>query len=337
TGHDSELVQNLIKAARAGKQVVASVELFARFDEEANVELANHLEAAGAHVVYGVMGYKVHAKMLLVVRKEGDHLKQYVHLGTGNYHQVTAKTYTDFGLLTTNPDIIRDVDNIFAQITGIGKAGMLNTLYQAPFTLYDMLMKNIERETFNALNGHEAKIMAKMNSLLEPQIIRSLYRASQAGVKISLIVRGACALRPGIPGISDNIQIKSIVGRFLEHHRVFYFHNLGQQEVYISSADWMKRNFFRRVETCIPILEPKIKARVLEEGILIYWRDNMEAWMMDQDGHYARYTSRGRKVSAQQTLMKKLGTIAVEPVQLRNPEIRPKLTPPQQKLEKVTL
>lgn len=309
TGNDSELAQNLIAAAKAGKQVIASVELFARFDEETNVELANQLADAGAHVVYGVMGYKVHAKMLLVVRKEGNSLKQYVHLGTGNYHQATASIYTDFGLLTTRAEITRDVDNIFAQITGVGRAGILATLYQAPFTLYDMLMKNIEREIFNALNGNRAEIIAKMNSLLEPQIIRALYRASQAGVKITLIIRGACGLRPGIPGVSDNIVVKSIVGRFLEHHRTFYFYNMGSEDVFLSSADWMKRNFFRRVESCIPILDAKIKKRILEEGFRIYMRDNSESWIMDKDGNYHRHTSRGRKVSAQQTLMRKLGKI----------------------------
>jgi len=309
TGNDSQLAQNLIKAARAGKQVVASVELFARFEEEINVELANQLEAAGAHVVYGVMGYKVHSKMLLVVRKEGNHLKQYVHLGTGNYHQSTTKVYTDFGLLTTNPEIIRDVDNIFAQITGVGRSGKLSLLLQSPFTLHPTLIKNIEQETANALAGHKAEIMAKMNSLLEPQIIHALYRASQAGVKIRLIIRGSCALRPGIIGVSDNIQVISIIGRFLEHHRIFYFFNLGQENLYLSSADWMTRNFFRRVETCVPILEPRIKRQIMAEGLRIYLRDNLESWVMDQDGNYSRFNRRGPKVSAQQTLMKKLGTI----------------------------
>lgn len=307
TGKDSELVQNLIKAARAGKQVIASVELFARFDEEINVELAKELENAGAHVVYGVMGYKVHAKMLLLVRKHGDTLKYYTHLGTGNYHQTTAKIYTDFSLLTTNIEISRDVDNIFAQITGIGRAGILSTIIQAPFSLHDMLIKNIEREITTALNGGKAQIMAKMNSLLEPQIIDTLYRASNAGVKIKLIIRGACSLRPGLKDLSENIEVRSIVGRFLEHHRVFYFYNSGGEDVFISSADWMKRNFFRRVETCIPILEPKIKRRIINEGFLLYLRDNMEAWAMDSNGNYIRVVNRLGKTSAQQTLMNKLG------------------------------
>ncbi len=307
TGADSELVQNLIKAARAGKQVVASVELFARFDEEVNVELSNQLEDAGAHVVYGVMGYKVHAKMLLLVRKEGSKLKYYAHLGTGNYHQSTAKVYTDFSLLTTNKDISRDVDNIFAQITGIGRAGVLSTLFQSPFTLHDMLIKKIENEINIALNGGKAEIMAKMNSLLEPQIIHALYRASDAGVKIKLIVRGACALRPNVSGLSENIEVRSIIGRFLEHHRVFYFFNEGQKDVFISSADWMKRNFFRRVETCIPILDNKVKQRIIYEGFSVYLKDNTEAWIMNSNGSYHKHTNRGNKFSAQQTLMNKLG------------------------------
>jgi polyphosphate kinase len=307
TGNDSELVQNLIKAARAGKQVVASIELFARFDEEANVELARQLEDAGAHVVYGVMGYKVHAKMLTIIRQEGDQLQHYVHLGTGNYHQFTAKIYTDFGLLTTNAEIARDVDNIFSQITGVGKAGVLNVLFQSPFTLHDMIMKAIERETFNALGGKKAEIIAKMNSLVENQVIRALYRASQAGVKITLIVRGACALRPQLPGISDNITVKSVVGRFLEHHRVFYFYDSGNEDVFIASADWMKRNFFKRVETCIPILNSRIKRRVIDESLKLYIQDNVNSWQMDTDGNYHKVAIVGKRVAAQDFLMSKLG------------------------------
>lgn len=307
TGNDSELVQNLIKAARAGKQVVASIELFARFDEEANVELARQLEEAGAHVVYGVMGYKVHAKMLTIIRQQGDQLQHYVHLGTGNYHQFTAKIYTDFGLLTTNAEIARDVDNIFSQITGVGKAGVLNVLFQSPFTLHDMIMKAIERETFNALGGKKAEIIAKMNSLVENQVIRALYRASQAGVKITLIVRGACALRPGLSGISDNITVKSVVGRFLEHHRVFYFYDSGNEDVFIASADWMKRNFFKRVETCIPILNARIKRRIIDESLKLYIQDNVNSWQMDTDGNYHKVPIVGKRVSAQEFLMNKLG------------------------------
>lgn len=309
TGQDSEVVQNLILAAKAGKQVVASIELFARFDEEANVELANQLEKAGALVVYGVMGYKVHAKMLLITRKENGSLKQYAHLGTGNYHQKTAALYTDFGLLTTNSDITHDIDNIFAQITGSGHADILKTLYQSPFNLHDLIIKQIENETRNAQNGKQGKIIAKMNSLLETQVIHSLYKASQAGVKITLIVRGACALRPNVPKISENIQVKSIVGRFLEHTRIFYFYNLGQEDVFLSSADWMKRNFFRRIETCVPILDKKVKKRIINEGLKLYMRDNIDAWVMSADGSYTQIKPRIIKFSAQEALMKKLGTI----------------------------
>jgi polyphosphate kinase len=258
-------------------------------------------------VVYGVMGYKVHAKMLKIVRKEGNQLRHYVHLGTGNYHQTTAKIYTDFGLLTTNPEISRDVDNVFSQITGVGKAGALSVLFQSPFTLHDMVMKAIERETFNALSGKKAAIIAKMNSLVENQVIRALYRASQAGVKITLIIRGACALRPQSPGISDNITVKSVVGRFLEHHRVFYFYDSGNEDVFISSADWMKRNFFKRVETCIPILNPKIKQRVIDESLTLYIQDNVNSWQMDSEGNYTQAPIVGKAVSAQDFLMNKLG------------------------------
>ncbi|MDD3266277.1 MAG: polyphosphate kinase 1 [Burkholderiales bacterium] len=307
TGNDSELVQNLIKAARAGKQVVASIELFARFDEEANVALASQLEEAGAHVVYGVMGYKVHAKILTIIRKEGEHLRHYIHLGTGNYHQTTAKIYTDFGLLTTDNKIAGDVDNIFSQITGVGKSGVLNTLFQSPFSLHDMVMKSIERETFNALSGQKAEIIAKMNSLVENQVIRALYRASEAGVKITLIVRGACALKPQLAGISDNITVKSVIGRFLEHHRIFYFYNSGHEDVFIASADWMKRNFFKRVETCVPILNPRIKRRVMDEGLKVYLQDNTNSWIMNSDGSYNKVQVSGKKISAQDFLMNKLG------------------------------
>lgn len=307
TGEDSEIVHNLIQAAKLGKQVVVSVELFARFDEEVNVELSTQLENAGAHVVYGVTGFKVHAKMLLLVRKEGNKLRYYTHVGTGNYHQSTAKLYTDFSLLTTNQEISRDVDNIFAQITGVGRAEKLTHLYQAPFTLHDMLVENIEREIQNVKAGGTGEIKAKMNSLLEPKIINTLYRASQAGVKINLIVRGACSLRPNIPGLSDNIRVKSIVGRFLEHHRIFYFFNNGKKNLYIASADWMNRNLFRRVETCVPILEEKIKRRIINEGLNTYFKDNTNSWEMKHDGSYQKIKNRATAFSAQQSLMKKLG------------------------------
>ena len=306
-GFNSMLIKNLIAAARAGKQVIASVELFARFDEENNVELANQLENAGVHVVYGVMGYKVHAKMLMIVRKEADGLlKQYVHIGTGNYNETTAHFYTDFGLLTTNQDIANDVDKIFSQITGIGRADDLKLLYQAPFTLYTMLSGKIENEIQNAKQGKKPLILAKMNSLVEPQIIDLLYKASCNNVEINLIVRGACLLKPGIKNLSENIKVISVVGRFLEHSRIFYFYNNGQEDLYLSSADWMQRNFFKRVEACTPILDKKIKNRIIEEGFLVHFKDNNDSWIMNSDGTYIKNTTRGRKFSSQKFLLNKL-------------------------------
>ena len=223
TGTDSVLMDSLIAAARAGKQVTVVVELMARFDEEANISWASQLEDAGAHVVYGVFGYKVHAKMLMVVRREERGLKRYAHLGTGNYHPRTARLYTDIGLLTCNEQLASDVNDIFVQLTGLGRASKLHLLLQSPFTLHSMVLESIERETQHAQAGRPAQVIAKMNALLEPQVISALYRASQAGVKIQLIVRGVCALRPGVPGMSDNITVRSLVGRFLEHPRIFYF------------------------------------------------------------------------------------------------------------------
>lgn len=308
-GADSDMVQYLIKAARAQKQVVVSIELFARFDEEVNVELANSLERAGVQVVYGVMGYKVHAKMLLVIRKDGENIKKYAHIGTGNYNKVSSQIYTDFGLLTTRENIVNDIDNIFAQIIGIGKVGALKKIATAPLNLHTLIINNIKRETGFARQGKDSKIIAKMNSLLEPNVIECLYEASKAGVEIQLIVRGACALIPGIPGLSENIVVKSIVGRFLEHHRIFYFYNLGEEELYISSADWMKRNFYRRVETCLPILQPEIKHRIIEEGLKVYLKDNVKSWVMNRDGSYTKLQAQDEQVSAQDILMRKLGNV----------------------------
>jgi polyphosphate kinase len=303
TGTDSVLMDSLIAAARAGKQVTVVVELMARFDEEANISWAKQLEDAGAHVVYGVFGYKVHAKMLMVVRREDRGLTRYVHLGTGNYHPRTARLYTDFGLLTCNEKIASDVNDIFVQLTGLGRASKLYLLHQSPFTLHSMILESIERECEHAAAGRSAQIIAKMNALLEPQVINALYRASQAGVKIQLIVRGVCALRPGVPGLSDNITVRSIVGRFLEHPRVFYFYNDREEDLYIASADWMGRNFFRRIETCVPILDPKHKRRLIKEALRLYLEDNVNAWEMQPDGTYRRKNSRGRQRCAQDTLL----------------------------------
>jgi polyphosphate kinase len=306
TGTDSALMQALIDAATHGKEVTVVVELLARFDEEANINWAAKLEEAGAHVVYGVVGYKTHAKMAMVVRREEDKLRRYVHLGTGNYHPRTTKLYTDFGLFTCNEEICSDVRDVFGQLTGLGKAGKLHHLWQAPFTLHSRVLQAIRRETALARQGKPAHIIAKMNALLEPQMIRALYAASGAGVKVDLIIRGVCALRPGLPGISENIRVRSVIGRFLEHTRVFYFRNDGKQDVYLSSADWMDRNFFRRIEACFPVLSPKLKRRVINEGLRPYLRDNCQAWDMAPDGHYRRKKSRSKPFCVQTELLSML-------------------------------
>jgi len=249
TGADSAVVRALVKAANEGKEVLVVIELRARFDEEANIELANLLQKAGAKVVYGVVGLKTHAKMAMVIRREGRLLRRYVHLGTGNYHARTARQYTDYGLFTCDPDIGDDVHKLFSQLTAMGRHGRLRKLLQAPFTLHSSMLAFIEREIEVARSGMaKARIFLKMNALIEPQVIRALYRASRAGVQIQLLVRGVCSVRPGLSGVSDNIEVRSVVGRFLEHTRVFYFENNGNPRLYLSSADWMGRNFFNRVE-----------------------------------------------------------------------------------------
>ena len=308
TGEDSELMEALIMAAQRGKEVTVVVELLARFDEEANINWAGRLESVGAHVVYGVVGHKTHAKMLMVVRREEKKLRRYVHLGTGNYHPRTAKLYTDFGLFTCEEAVCSDVNQIFMQLTGLGKAAKLNHLWQSPFTLHSKVLEAIRNETKIAKEGKSAHIIAKMNALLEPETIMALYEASQAGVKIDLIVRGVCALRPGVQGLSENITVRSIIGRFLEHSRIFYFRNEAKHDVYLASADWMDRNFFRRIEACFPLLDPKLKKRVLDEGLKIYLKDNCQAWEMDCNGFWHRKTStRGAQICAQTDLMQALG------------------------------
>ena len=288
TGSNSELVRALMKAALAGKQVTVVVELMARFDEANNVNWAQQLEDAGAHVVYGVFGYKVHAKMALVIRREDGALKRYAHLGTGNYHQGTSRIYTDFGIITADNQITADVNTIFMEITGLGKPGRLNKLYQSPFTLHQMVIERISRETEHAKAGKPARIIAKMNSLIEPSVIEALYQASAAGVQIDLIVRGMCTLRPGVKGLSDNIRVRSIIGRQLEHSRVYCFHNNGADDTFISSADWMGRNFFRRIEVATPIETQALKERVISEGLDMALQDNTHAWLMQPDGTYER-------------------------------------------------
>ena len=296
TGTDSVIMETLIEAAKYGKEVTVVVELMARFDEEANLNWASRLEEVGAHVVYGVVGHKTHSKMALVVRREqveGQRpvLRRYVHLGTGNYHTRTARLYTDFGLMTSDEEICADVNQVFVQLTGLGKASKLTRVWQAPFSLHTGVLAAIENEIKIAKGskaGARGHIIAKMNSLLESEVIETLYRASSAGVKIDLIVRGVCALRPGVAGLSENIRVRSIVGRFLEHSRIFYFRNGGDERVWLSSTDWMERNFFRRIELCFPVQDAKLKRRVISEGLKPYLEDNVQAWEMDGDGGYTR-------------------------------------------------
>jgi polyphosphate kinase len=288
TGSDSPVVQALIDAARAGKEVTAVVELRARFDEAANIDLATRLQEAGANVVYGIVGYKAHAKMLLIVRREGRRLRRYVHLGTGNYHPGTARGYTDIGLISARPELGTDVHKLFIELTGLGHSARLKCLWRSPFTLRSELIERIGREIDEARAGRKAQIIARVNSLSEPGLIHQLYEASQAGVSIDLLVRGICCLRPGVPGVSDNIRVRSIVGRFLEHSRVFYFFAGGEEEVICSSADWMDRNFFRRFEVAFPILDDELRQRVLAEALEIPLMDNQQAWTLNSDGSWAR-------------------------------------------------
>ena len=272
-GHESPIVDHLVAAAQAGKEVTVVVELRARFDEAANIAFANRLQEAGAHVVYGVVGFKTHCKMLLVVRREHGELKRYVHLGTGNYHLGNAKVYTDYGLFTSDQEMTEDVHHIFLQLTSMTQIPPLRKIIQAPFGLHEHLLASIEQEISNVSSGKKGRIVAKINSLVEPEIIKSLYRASGAGVTIDLIVRGLCCLKPGLPGISDNIRVRSVVGRFLEHSRVYYFYANGEEQVYCASADWMDRNVFRRVEMCFPIAERRIKKRLIDE-LELFLEDN---------------------------------------------------------------
>ncbi len=286
TGVDSVLVGLLIEAARAGKDVTVIVELRARFDEEANITLATRLQEAGVQVVYGVVGHKTHAKMMLVVRRERGRLVRYVHLGTGNYHQGTAKAYTDWSLLSGDAELGQDVHRIFQQLSGLGRVQKLNKLVQSPFGLHDFLLDRIERETRHAKEGKPACVCAKMNSLTEPSIIHALYRASRAGVKVRLVIRGICCLRPGIPGLSDNIRVRSILGRFLEHSRIYHFANAGEPETWAASADWMERNLFQRVETCFPIENRAAAERIYHDSIQLAFEDNVQAWELHGDGIY---------------------------------------------------
>lgn len=311
-GADTPLVDLLVEAARNGKDVTVVIELRARFDEEANIRLATRLQEAGVQVVYGVVGYKTHAKMLLIVRREDEMLRRYVHLSTGNYHQGNSRSYTDIGLMTSHPGIGEDLHKVFQQLSGLGPMIELKHLLHSPFTLYRCVLAKIERETAHAEAGRPARIVAKLNALNEAHVISALYRASQAGVEIDLIVRGACTLRPGIPGVSERIRVRSIVGRFLEHSRVYWFGNDGAPEIYCASADWMERNLKRRIEVAFPILDPVHAARVYDETLANYLADNTEAWLLDGDGRYTRAQPGDQPPhSAQQSLLEKLtpGTV----------------------------
>ena len=287
TGAKSEIVNALVDAARNGKEVTVVIELRARFDEEENLYLANRLQEAGAVVVYGVVGYKTHAKMMLIVRKEGDKYKRYIHLGTGNYHAGNARAYTDYSFMTCDDSIGEDVHKVFQQLTGMGEALRIKKLFHAPFTLHKKLIEMIDRERGHAEAGKPALIRLKANGLTEPKVIRALYKASQAGVQIELIIRGMCCLRPGVEGVSDNIRVRSVVGRFLEHTRVYYFLNNGKDEIYAASADLMERNLLNRVETAFPIENNKLKERMKTE-LEAYILDNCQAWDLQQDGTYVR-------------------------------------------------
>ncbi len=307
SGANSEIVDALVDAARNGKEVTAVIELRARFDEESNLQLASRLQAAGAVVIYGVVGFKTHAKMMLILRRENGELRRYAHLGTGNYHAGNAKLYTDYSLLTADVALCEDLHKLFNQLIGMGKTLRMKKLLHAPFTLKKNLLEMINREGVAASEGRPAQIMAKVNSLTDPKIIRALYKASQAGVKIDLVVRGMCCLRPGVPGVSHNIQVRSIIGRFLEHSRIYYFLNGGDEKIFLSSADWMERNLDKRIETCFPVEGKKLITRVKKE-LEAYLTDNTQAWALQSDGSYVRCSPTGNQNSrnAQATLFDRL-------------------------------
>ena len=307
TGPDSPIADALVAAAQAGKEITVSIELRARFDEAANIHLANRLQEAGAHVVYGVVGFKTHCKMALIVRREGAKLRRYVHLGTGNYHPGTARLYTDYGLLTADEDLSADVHEIFMQLTSMMQTPPLKMIYEAPFDLHQKIIAHIENEIKNVESGGAGHIIVKLNALVEPEVIQALYKASCAGVYVDLIIRGICCLRPGVPGISDNIRVRSIVGRFLEHSRVYYFYANGDENVFCASADWMDRNFFQRVEIAFPVTNKEIKRRLIGD-LDIYLNDNTQAWDLRPDGSYycLKPTKDSEPISAQGQLLKML-------------------------------
>jgi len=310
-GSDSAMIDYLANAARAGKEVTVIIELMARFDEKNNLSVAQKLQRAGAHVVYGLVGKKTHAKMLMIVRRESGKLKRYAHLGTGNYHQGNTRVYTDYGYFTAKSEITSDVHEIFMQLTSQSANPELEHLTQSPNGIREMVINKINREANVAEAGGEAKIVFKVNGLSSQSIIDALYSASQKGVQILLIVRGICCLRPGVKGLSDNIEVRSVVGRFLEHNRVYYFLNSGEQDVHISSADLMPRNLVNRIETCTPIYDEPLKQRIIE-NLDLYSKDNQNAWIMREDGSYVKSSAvisaeneNAKTVSAQVELLRK--------------------------------
>ncbi|WP_211829671.1 polyphosphate kinase 1 [Kistimonas asteriae] len=309
TGANSEMVDALVEAARHGKEVTVVVEIRARFDEEENLKLARRLQEAGAIVVYGVVGYKTHTKLMLIVRREGRRIVRYAHLGTGNYHAVNARLYTDYSLMTCDKDLTNDVHKVFQQLTGMGKAVRVKKLFHAPFTLKKNLIDRINQEAEHARDGRSARIILKANALTEANVIKALYKASQAGVKIDLVIRGICSLRPGIAGLSDNIRVRSIVGRFLEHTRVYFFQNDTEPKVFCSSADLMVRNLDHRVEACFPVENPKLATRIKKE-LELYLTDNTGSWKLLPDGSYEqnRPVRNQKPRNAQQALLETLAS-----------------------------
>jgi polyphosphate kinase len=303
TGKDSPILDILKVAAQRGKEVTAVIELMARFDEKNNISIASQLQAAGVHVVYGMIGQKTHAKMMLIVRRENNLLVKYAHLSTGNYHPGTARAYTDYGYFTCDKEITQDVQSLFIQLTTQNFGIRPAVLVQSPKGILDMLLDSIRREIVAATRGHKAKIIAKMNGLASQPLVEALYRASQAGVEIDLIVRGICTLRPGIKGVSDNIRVRSVLGRFLEHDRLYYFQNDGLPKVYISSADWMPRNLNKRVETCVPIRNETFKKRLIK-NLKTYLSANQHTWTLNSKGEYDLLVpdENSPKVDAQQLL-----------------------------------
>ena len=298
TSGDSPIVKSLGEAAESGKQVTVVIELKARFDEAANIKWARTLQEAGVHVVYGIVGLKTHAKLALVVRKEEDGIRRYLHLGTGNYHPSTARLYTDLGLLTCDPVLTNDCAELFNWMTGVSVFPELKKMKAAPKALHEFVLEMIEREIEHAKAGRPASIFAKLNSLVDTEAIQALYEASQAGVRIDLLVRGMCCLRPRVPGVSDNITVRSIVGRLLEHSRIFRFENGGKAEVWLASADWMPRNFFRRVETCFPIEDPALRTQI-EQILEVYWKDNVKSREQNSEPTYARRPIDKERIDAQ--------------------------------------